>query len=61
MKPDPLNGGAGSDTVVYSDNTTSLRIDLASHLVTFVDQTWRPEAICSERSNPSILRASSAA
>lgn len=44
---DLLDGGEGSDTIVYSDNTTPVRIDLAARLVTFVGQSWIPEALLS--------------
>jgi Ca2+-binding RTX toxin-like protein len=44
---DTLDGGDGSDTAVYSDNRTSLRVDLAAQRVTFVGQSWPAESLVS--------------
>lgn len=44
---DRLDGGLGNDIVVYSDNTTPVRIDLVAQLVSFPGQNWPAETLVS--------------
>jgi Ca2+-binding RTX toxin-like protein len=44
---DRIEGGAGSDTAVYSDTTTSVRIDLVQQRVTFPGTSWLSETLVS--------------
>ena len=44
---DSFDGGLGSDTVLYTTNTTSVRVDLTAGLVTFPGQTWAGEKLVS--------------
>jgi Ca2+-binding RTX toxin-like protein len=44
---DLLDGGGGADTAVYSDNSTPVRVDLASDTATFIGQSWQAETLVS--------------
>ena len=44
---DRINGGAGQDMAVYAENTTPLRVDLGTGVVTFVGQSWPGETLVS--------------
>jgi Ca2+-binding RTX toxin-like protein len=44
---DRIEGGAGSDTAVYSDTTASVRIDLVQQRVTFPGTSWLSETLVS--------------
>jgi Ca2+-binding RTX toxin-like protein len=44
---DHLDGGALEDTVLYTSNTTPVRVDLASGLASFPGQSWGSETLVS--------------
>ena len=44
---DVIDGGAGSDMAVYAENTTPIRADLGTGIVTFVGQSWPAEVLAS--------------
>lgn len=44
---DLIDGGEGSDTAVYSDNTTPVRVDLRTQTVTFPGKPWPSETLVS--------------
>lgn len=44
---DQIEGGEGNDTAVYSENTTAIRADLRSGVVSFPGQSWSAENLVS--------------
>ncbi|PZQ48731.1 MAG: hypothetical protein DI556_13005 [Rhodovulum sulfidophilum] len=44
---DVIDGGDGNDMAVYAENTTPLRVDLGTGVVTFVGQSWPVETLIS--------------
>lgn len=44
---DSIDGGAGNDMAVYAENTTAIRANLGTGVITFVGQSWPAETLVS--------------